>query len=186
MKAPNLVFSVLLMTLTTVTLQAQNRYLHSKGGILFGRRMDVLVGCIREGVKFEHMDFATRVAVCKCSVDLMNRNFTDEQINRHKNDLNGLFGEDSSFLRRVHDCVTSDDGKMWSDFQQEYVLECKRTLQEATQRPLDTARINDFGHCQLEMALSNDIPYTDIKKLDDPDSDLFRKVVKKCGSPFKN
>ncbi|HEY8969749.1 MAG TPA: hypothetical protein VIM64_11670, partial [Puia sp.] len=88
--------------------------------------------------------------------------------------------------RRMHDCWTADDGKAWADFQREYVSECKRTLQEATQRPLDTARMDTFGRCQLEMALSNEMPDTDIKKLDDPNSAAFRQIVKKCGSPFKD
>jgi hypothetical protein len=120
----------------------------------------------------------------------MNRNFTDEQIKRHSTnngeDMDGLFSEDSSFARRVRDCLASNGKQAWLVYQQEYISECKKTLQEATQKPLDTARIKDFGRCQLQMVLSNELPDVEIKKLDDPNSAAFRQIVKKCGSPFKD
>jgi len=183
MKHPKLVISLLLTVLATTALQAQNRYVHSKEGTLLGRRVDAIVACATQS----HKDWsrATKVTICKCMVDLMNHHFSDKQIERHARDgVVGLFGEDSSLANQVRDCSVNNE-KGWSDFQQEYALECKKTLQEATPKPLDPAKIDEFGHCQLEMVLSNEAPNIEIKKLDDPNSDSFQKIVKKCGSPFK-
>lgn len=188
MKHYHLVFSLLLTIITGVSADAQNRYVHSKGGLMLGRKVDQVIACI----KAQRHDTAGAkiIAICKCSVDMMNHNFSDEQVRRHvgSNGLNivDLFSEDSTFEKRVLDCWYGQEQDKLLAFQQEYIAECKKTLQEATQKPLDPAKVDSFGSCQLQMVLSNEVPPMEIKKLDDPASAQFQKVVQKCGSPFKN
>jgi len=179
---------LILTMLVSATLQAQPTNIYTKEGTLLYRRTDLIVGFIKQSGN-QQLPLETKAAVSICTVDLMNRHFTNAQIKRHTDmgqiDIMGLTKEDSSIMKSVHDCWAGSTHEKWLAFQKEYVADCKKIFEEKTKKPLDSAMLESFCRCQLNLMVTTDVPFVKLEKIDDPSLPLFNQVVKQCGTPFK-
>ena len=170
---------------------AQNTYIYTKEGRSILNRRSVIENCL-QALRKDKSD-AVAVSICECQTDKINRNFSYKQYLNFKNkgiiDLSGLIKTNAEVAEAIQQCYTNSGQTVLlqaQGFEAEFILNCAKNIQHASEKTYDTKRVNDFCNCQLSMVKSKKITDEQMQTLTNPNSLLFYEMMFTCGDPFTN
>jgi hypothetical protein len=171
-------------------LPAQEKFIHTKEGGIIMERKGVIDNCLRSLRK--NRSDSVALAICNCQVDRLNRHFPAKQYKKYtKNsiiNITAMMDEDTLFKQQMQDCYTHSGKTVLlqaEGFREEFISNCKKSLQASTEKKLDPDRLNNFCNCQLELVKSRKLTDAEVKALNDPNSLLLYEVMGSCGDPFE-
>ena len=163
--------------------------IYTKEGRAILNRKQLIVNCLRSLNK--NQTDKTALAVCECQTDKLDRRFTSKQYRQYTRngviDLTGLVHEDSLLEKEFQACYTASGQTILlqaEGFENEFLEQCRKSIQNSTDKTLDAARVNSFCQCQLQMVKTKKLTDQEMNTLANPNSLLFFEMMYRCGDPF--
>lgn len=168
---------------------AQNSFILTKEGRAILQRSQFIIKCVKSMNK-DRTD-KTAVSICECKADKLNNHFSNKQFKKYTTndfiDLDGLFNEDSTFIKTMDSCYTNSGQTILlqaEGFGEEFISNCIKNIRTNSEKTLDNKQVEYFCSCQLDLIKSKKISDSEMKTLDNPNSLLFHEIISKCGDPF--
>lgn len=165
--------------------------IYTKEGRVVLNRRQVVNNCLA-ALNKDRSD-KTALAICECQANKLNNRFTNKQYKQHtKNnviDLTGLIGEDSLVQKEIQECYLASGQTILlqaEGFENEFVEQCRKSIQSSSDKTLDPGRLDSFCRCQLQMVKTKRLTDQEMNTLSNPNSLLFFEMMYRCGSPYAN
>ncbi len=168
---------------------SQDDFIRTKEGYPILNRRQLVANCL----KSLHKDRSDRTAysICECETVKIDRHFTEKQYRKytHANiiDIESLIKADSLIEKEIRKCYTNSGQTTLlqaESFEGEFISNCKKWIQNSTEKTLDVNRVTSFCNCQLELVKTKKISDAEMQTLSNPNSLLFYEMMYKCGEPF--
>ena len=170
-------------------LFAQNEFIYTKEGYEILRSRQLIASCLT-GLHKDKSD-AKALAICECQIYKLDRKFTKKQYKNHtKNhiiDIESLIKEDSLIEKEINACFGKSGQTVLlqaESFETEFIAGCIKSIQNNTEKKIDSNRLQSFCSCQLNMVKSKKISDAEMETLSNPNSLLFFEMMYNCGDPF--
>ena len=180
-----LLLSALLFSMIAL---GQNNIYTKEGRPILNRRQ--LVNNCLQSLSKERTD-KTALAICECQTAKLDRRFTGKQYKLHtkKNviDLTALVQADSLVGKEIQDCYTASGQSILlqaESFEDQFLAECRKSIEGSSEKTLDADRVNSFCQCQLQLVKTKKLTDGEMHTLSNPNSLLFFEMMYRCGSPF--
>ena len=188
-----MLFKIILTTLFAflyiLSIYGQDNFIHTKEGRPFLDRNHLIYSCLKS-LNRENTD-KLAMSICECQVSKLDWRFKYSQIKQHTNngivDLPTLIKQDTALDRIIKECYSNTGQTTLLEaegFENVFIEHCMKDLQENTNRKLDSMKLLEFCHCQLELVKSKKIKDDDMRTLNDPNSLFFYEMIYNCGDPF--
>lgn len=183
--------AICMLILVATPSRGQEEFIRTKEGYKILKRWGMIMNCL----KSLHKDRSDEAAfsVCQCMVDKFDGHFTRKQYNRHTSggviNISELIEEDTALKQQIQECYTASGKTVLlqaEGFEEEFVAQCKESLQKNTEKQLDPEKLDNFCRCQLQMVKEKKLTDAELKALSNPNSLLFYEVMYKCGNPLGN
>jgi hypothetical protein len=178
-----------LSTFVVAAIASGQKQIYTKEGRPILNRSQLINNCLHSLNK-ERSD-KTALAICECQTAVLDRRFTNKQYRQHtKNNiinLTTLVKEDSLAEKEIQNCYTASGQTILlqaESFEDQFLADCRESIQKNSEKTLDEGRINSFCQCQLQLVKSKRLTDEEMKTLSNPNSPLFFEMMYQCGSPF--
>jgi hypothetical protein len=167
----------------------QDDFIRSKEGSPILNRRQVMASCL----KALHKDRSDKTAysICQCEANKIDGYFTNKQYRKYTSaniiDISSLIKQDSLFAKAINECYTNTGQTILlqaEGFEKEFISNCKKWIQNSTEKTLDANRVTSFCSCQLELVKAKKISDAEMQTLSNPNAPLFYEMMYKCGDPF--
>lgn len=169
---------------------AQESIYTKEGRVILNRR-EIVNNCLASFHK--NRSDKTALAICECQADKLNNRYSAKQYRQHtKNgviDLSGLIREDSLAEKEIQACFLASGQTILlqaEGFENEFMEQCRKSIQSSSAKTLDINGVNSFCQCQLQMVKSKRLTDEEMNTLSNPNSLLFFEMMFRCGSPYAN
>lgn len=182
----------LCLTLALVSLHlfsAAQEYVRTKEGRAIYNKRHMVYLCLNRLNKGKADTEALRI--CECQVEKMDQRFTNKQFKKHAGngiiDFQGLLSEDSVVEKDVNECFQNSGITylLQAEIDKDgFISNCVDLIWKTAGKVLDSARVKKFCDCQLQFVREKKLTDSQIKVLDNPNSDLFFDIIAACDNPF--
>ena len=167
----------------------QKNQIYTKEGRAILNRRELVSDCLRSLNK-DRSD-KTALAICECQVEKLDRRFTNKQFKEHTKrnviDLSAMIEEDSIAKEEIAACYTAS-GKATllqaEIFEDQYLADCRKSIENNSNKTLDADRVNNYCRCQLELVKTKKLTDQELNALSNPNSILTYEMMLRCGNPF--
>lgn len=167
----------------------QDTYIYTKEGQPILKRRQMINNCLKALNK--DREDALALSVCECQVSLFDKRFSNKEF--RKTSVNGiidisiLIKEDSVLQKELQYCFARSGQTNLLEAERsesDFIQSCIINIQNSSIKKLDSAKLQSFCSCQLDLIMTKKLSDNDLKTIGDPNSLLFYEVMYKCGNPF--
>ena len=180
-----------LITIIPGQLFSQTNFIYTKEGRPILNRKQLIKNCLES--LHQSKTNETAVSICECEIDKIDRHFTNKQYKKYTTrgiiDIPELIKEDSLLEIEIQKCYTNSGKSILMQaegFQNEFISNCIKSIQNNTKKKLDISRVTSFCTCQLNLVKTKQISDSLMETINNPNSLLFYEIMYKCGDPFSN